>query len=140
MKKKKAKTKIMQKGKGDNKKFEIRWDDKERVVRTKISGKQSAEDAQAFVKEVRDLIDKIGKKEKIEKVNSLNDASKAGLSIEPETRRIYTKWLKSGVFNKIAIFGLKTPQKMVVNFLAGFSKTNIKVFTKEKEALKWLKE
>lgn len=94
------------------------------------------EDAARFKKELFDILDRIEGKAKI-----LGDASGAGFGPTVEARKVYAEIIKSPKIGKAAIFGLNRPNKVIVSFLLKVSgKNDLRVFSTEEEALKWLKE
>ena len=121
-------------------KYVISWDEKEGIIKSTLVGTLSANEARFYVEKLRIIIDSL-KKEGVKTIYWLNDASKAGIMTDPEFRQIFIDCLKEFKDAKIAIHGLNEPKKIIVNFLISFSKIkNVKFFTSEEEALKWIRE
>lgn len=137
------KEKITMTGKNSEKaNFKIWWDDKEKIIRMKISGKMGIEEGKKCIKELDALVQKL-KKKGVKHMDSLNDASEAGITTDFEFRKLFFNFLKRKEFKDIrsAMFGLGSSQRMVVNFLMGLSKERkIKCFETEKESLEWLRK
>jgi len=117
-------------------KFKI-WKKDEGIISIKTWEKEwLEEDAIRFKKELFEILDKTEGKAKI-----LGDASGAGFGPTFKARKIYTEIIKSPKIGKAAIFGLNRSNKVIVSFLLKASgKNDLKVFSNEEEALKWLKE
>jgi len=117
-------------------KFKI-WKRDEGIISIKTWEKEwLEEDAIRFKKELFEILDKIEGKARI-----LGDASGAGFGPTFSARKIYTEIIKSPKIGKAAIFGLNKANKVIVSFLLRASgKNDLKVFSNEEEALKWLKE
>jgi len=122
--------------KHNNYKFKI-WKRDDGIIMIKTWEKKWVEeDALRFKKELFDILDTIEGKAKI-----LADATEAGFGPTVEARNIYADIIKSPKIGKAAIFGLKTPNRVIVSFLIRITgKEDLKVFLTEEEAVKWLKE
>lgn len=122
--------------------YRVWWDEKENLARSKIVGVLSMEQAEGLVKDFEVLMQKL-KKRGINYMDGLNDASEAKLNTNLEFRKIIANFFKKKEFANAssAIFGLKTPQRIVMKFIVGMSGfKNIGFFETEKEALKWIRK
>jgi len=120
-------------------KFKVWWDEKEEIVRILATGDQTEEIAREMVAKERQLITSLNKKG-IKVINVLCDVAKAGTASSP-ARKIFADWIKEGKVNKFALCGGGILQNTTANFvffLSGFK--DVKFFTSEDRASKWLKE
>ena len=116
-------------------KFEVWWDEKGQIVRTKFLGDQDEKDAEMFADKIRELAVSHGGKVKI-----LTDGRKGGKS-SVTARKVYCKLYESGAVEKSALFGLGPIQRVIASFVHHRqSQTEAKFFGAEEEALKWLEE
>jgi len=117
-------------------KFKI-WRRDDGIIAVKTGEKKwIEEDALRFKKELFEVLDKVEGKTKI-----LGDATEAGFGPTAVARKIYAEIIKSPKIGKAAIFGLNKPNQVIVSFLLKVTgKKDLKVFSTEEEALKWLKE
>ena len=128
----------------EQKKFQVWWDKKEKVVRTKVIGFQTdIESAKNFAEEIVKLAENL-KSEGIKYIDSLNDVAAAGISINPAVRKIYVDVLKKDDFSKsrAAMFGMRSPYyRTILNILLTLSGVgSVKFFKNEEKALEWIKE
>jgi len=115
------------------------WKRKDGIIVAKFWGIQKEENAQLFVKKML----KIGMTKR--KIKLLVDATESHTLVGSRTRKVYVELGKKIKTEKIAIFGSSSLIKVVANFIirAVSEKLNIgevKFFSTEEEALKWLKE
>lgn len=125
------------------KNFEAWWDEKDQVVRTKVIGSQTdVEEAKNFAEEIVALAREL-KNRGIKYVDSLNDVTGAGISVNPNVRKIYVDVLKQENFenSRAAMFGMKSNYyRTILNILLRFSGIGgIKFFKKESDAFDWIK-
>lgn len=123
---------------GENNSYQFKiWKRDDGIVSIKTWEKQWVEeDATRFKKELFDILDAVEGNAKI-----LADATEAGFGPTVEARNIYADIVKSPKIGKAAVFGLKTPNRVIVSFLIRVTgKKDLKVFSTEEEAVKWLKE
>lgn len=98
----------------------------------KEDGEQSVKN---FIQELSNL-----KSPPVKEVLLLIDATKADIS-SAEARKIYLEFAKAFKMAKAAIFGTKALLKVLANIIIKTAaKENVKFFSTEEEALKWLKE
>ncbi len=118
-----------------NEKFKVWWDEKESIIRTKYWGDAEEEDAIKQTAAISELA-----QSKVGKVDVLNDLSEAGKA-SSKARKLYAEQIKKEKIRKHAFIGAKVMTRVIVSFIQKFSgATNVKFFTTEEEALKWLKE
>ena len=119
--------------------FKVWWDEKEEIVRILATGDQTEEIAREMVAQERQLISSLNGKG-IEVINVLCDVTGAGTA-SSTGRKIFVDWIKEGKVNKFALCGGRILTNTTANFVfffAGFK--DVKFFTSEEKALKWLKE
>lgn len=116
-------------------KFKI-WIEDDMIMIDIWETKWDEEGAQKFIEELNKVLETVEGKAKI-----LCDASKAGFGPTPQALHVYTELFKSPKIGKSAVFGLSSPNRVLVSFLLGASgKKDLKVFATKEEAVKWLKE
>jgi SpoU rRNA methylase family enzyme len=116
-------------------KNKVWWDEKEKVLRSKIYGDPDEEAAKQLLKEVAAIAENIPGK-----LLFLNDMSQAGKPTV-EARKILIKGTNPNKIEKIAFFGGSLLTRIIISFIMASSGVNkVKSFTTEEKALKWLKE
>lgn len=118
-------------------KYKIWWNEEEKIIRFQLLAEELEEEAiMEIFKESREITERYGK------VNSLVDLSKLKKNISSRARRRVNGILKGNPnINKLAILGASTVIRVGVNFImAAIGKKDVKFFTTEKEAMKWLKQ
>jgi hypothetical protein len=118
-------------------KFKV-WVGDDGIIRGKIIGEHTGEDARRIIVEIDDFLDKDKGKKCI-----LIDMIETGRPTA-ECRKIHATNIKNehSKFNKTAFFGAKVINRVMANFIIKASGKGKKVryFDTEKEALKWLNE
>ena len=120
------------------------WDDKEKLIKATIIGAPTHGDTDKAIEKGIKIIK--GLREKGEKkILILGDGTKAKVTTDRRVRKSFVNYMKTGDFDKIAIFIEKSSTgnaiKMVVQFLITFSNTKkVQIFNDKDEALKWLRK
>lgn len=117
--------------------YKIWWDDKEKIVRFVISGALNIEITEAMVKDGKQLIEEKGRN-----LNWMVNMENLSTPVySPSSRKMMTEAVKILSGGKIAMIGVPLIAKVAAKFIlvsAGYK--NVKFFSNEEEALKWLKE
>lgn len=118
----------------DEKKFKI-WEE-DGIIVGKLWGVQEEEDAFRFAEEMLKIMETTREKAKI-----LFDTSEVEHGSSLRARKALLGLTRKAKFEKAAIYGLGTLIKVVATFIIrAAGKENVKFFSTEEEALKWLKE
>jgi len=114
------------------------WVEDDGVIRGKIIGEHTGEDARRIIRLIDDYIAKDKGKKCI-----LIDMRETGRPTA-ESRKIHASNIKNGdtKFNKTAFFGAKIINRVMANFIikASGKGKKVKYFDTENDALKWLHE
>jgi UDP-N-acetylmuramyl pentapeptide synthase len=111
------------------------WDEKEKVLRTKICGDQDGETAKKLLKEMAEAGEKIPGKLLV-----LNDMTQAGKPTI-EARKQLISGTRPDKIKKIAFFGGNILTRIIISFIMASSGINkAKTFKTKEKALKWLKK
>ena len=107
------------------------------IIRGILLGVHEKRDAESIIKEITDLSEEKGK------ARVLIDLSKTERGTLG-ARKVHLNNIKvqPPTFEKLALFGANTTNKVMVNFIvkATGRKNKIKYFKTEEEALRWLRE
>ncbi|MFC1630298.1 STAS/SEC14 domain-containing protein [Patescibacteria group bacterium] len=119
-------------------KLEIWWDEEGGIIKERLIGDLTIDDAKESEKKVIKLSASLRKKG-IKAVNLLVDVTKAGTP-STKARDFFSQSLKKSSVDKIAVFGGGIIQKTVANFIFNYSgMKNARYFDNREEALSWLK-
>jgi hypothetical protein len=120
-------------------KFKVWWDNKEKIGRVSIIGVVDLELTKKIIDGVIKNRIQMGKGKKIDWLIEVKNVKNAILSTQ--IRRTIAETMKTRTFGKVAVIGASTIIKLIVQFIMIASgKKNVRLFSTEKEALRWLKE
>ena len=116
-------------------KFQVWWDEKEKIIRNKSQGDFKEEDAKRQMMEILRIV-----ASKPGQVLVLNDLTAAGKA-SSGARKIFAQLLQSDRIARHAFVGMRTLTRVIVSFLVRASGAeNAMFFATEEQALKWLRE